>query len=293
LKTSSIAAFEIQEAIENVYFNYKSFALHKQIEFYILSDLASQCKVSGDNQKFDTLLHTLFKSVLIHSGADEVALSIRQLLQTENDVLLEFCLTDNGTTHKTSKSFKYFRALATAKQLTLEMGGKSELISIPGMNTTFRFIIRFGWATEEIKDVTTAHSLPGRRILLAEDNEMNQRTIVKLLKQQGVTADVVSNGREAVDMVEKNPGLYDMVIMDLQMPFMDGAQATNFIRKKLKNNIPILVMTSGDDGQLQDYNLGINASISKPFAGESLIDKLKCLLAEGPSIGLYETSKIA
>jgi CheY-like chemotaxis protein len=284
LKTTTTlpASFEIQQVIEQAYFTCKTLALEKKIEFYILGDLVSHVQVTGDKEKLHTLLTLIFQTTILNAKAKEVVLTIRQMLQTDNDILLEFCLQDNGQNSRThSRGFGYFRALATSKQLIADLGGKAEYTSIPGINTTLKFVIRYSLPKqhEAAPDVCTIKLLKGKRVLVAEDNEINQKAIAKILEREGVIADCADNGKEAVDLLERNPNVYDLVIMDLQMPFMDGLQATNYIRKKLKSTIPIIAMSSGGVGLGQlDFELGISQYINKPFTADELVGELRNLL---------------
>jgi CheY-like chemotaxis protein len=283
LKTATTPpAFEIQQVIEKAYFACKTLALEKKIEFYILGDLVSHVQVIGAKEKLHTLLTLIFETTILNAKASEVVLTIRQMLQTDNDILLEFCLQDNGQNSRTQRrGFGYFRALTTAKQLIANLGGKAEYTSIPGVNTALKFVIRFGLPKQDeaAADCCTIKLLKGKRILVAEDNEINQKAIAKILEREGVIADCTNNGKEAVDLLERNPNVYDLVIMDLQMPFMDGLQATNYIRKKLKSSIPVIAMTSGGVGLGQlDFELGINQYINKPFTADELVMELRNLL---------------
>ena len=290
--------FDLQEAIENVYYVYKPLALNQRIEFYILSDLVSRLEVNASLEKLNALTHLIFKNTILYSGAGEISLSIRQLLQTDNDVLLEFCLTDDGTKLKSSeKGFAYFRALASAKTIIKEMGGKSEIMSLPGMNTSFKFIMRFDLpeSKQNAEGRYFTHPLSGRTILIAEDNEINQKAIAKLLQKHGIASDIAHHGREAVDMLERNPQRYDLVIMDIEMPYMDGIQATNFIRKKIKSDVPVIGISAvaATDDQSNFPYFGMNGFITKPFSEKELIECIIHLLAANDAITCFSEMKIA
>ncbi|MBN1277362.1 MAG: response regulator [Deltaproteobacteria bacterium] len=134
------------------------------------------------------------------------------------------------------------------------------------------------------KVLVTKHSLldsekHNMKILLAEDNPVNQKLALKLLEKFGYSADPVSTGQEAVDILKKKQ--YDLVLMDIQMPDMDGFEATAVIRDKtsgvLDNEIPIIAMTAhamkGDNQKC--FDSGMNDYISKPIDAQLLIEKLK------------------
>lgn len=126
-------------------------------------------------------------------------------------------------------------------------------------------------------DARESVSFKGKRLLLTEDNELNREIALEILGVYGFRIDTAENGAEAVKKIEQSkPGEYDMVLMDIQMPVMDGYEATRHIRA-LKNpalsGIPIIAMTANaftEDIQAAQ-NAGMNAHISKPIIIEELI----------------------
>src|SRR6185312_11515878 len=94
-------------------------------------------------------------------------------------------------------------------------------------------------ATEYVKE---ANMLSGLKILVAEDNLINQKVVKQTLSKQAAVVEIVSNGRLAIDMLQQQH--FDIVLMDLQMPEMDGCEATEYIRQVLQNSIPIIAMTA-------------------------------------------------
>ena len=124
------------------------------------------------------------------------------------------------------------------------------------------------------------------RILLVEDNELNQEIATAILEEAGFTTEVAENGQVAVEMLTRSqPGYYQLILMDVQMPVMNGYEATRAIRK-LENqrlaNIPILAMTAnafGEDKQ-EALRSGMNGHIAKPIDIEMLIDTLDEMLED-------------
>ena len=110
------------------------------------------------------------------------------------------------------------------------------------------------------------NSLKGARILLAEDNLLNQQIATEILEDEGFVVEIANNGQEAVNMANKSQ--YDIVLMDMQMPIMDGLEATKTIRQKFSNNaLPILAMTANasDADRYKCLEAGMNAHITKPI----------------------------
>jgi two-component system, sensor histidine kinase and response regulator len=107
--------------------------------------------------------------------------------------------------------------------------------------------------------------LTGYRILVADDNTLNQKIATFLLGKDGAEVKIVSNGAEAVNAVREYP--YDLILMDLQMPEMDGIEATIYIREVLKSNIPIIALSASNSEEETEkcMNAGMNGNIVKPI----------------------------
>ena len=142
--------------------------------------------------------------------------------------------------------------------------------------------------TEETKDSDKdkrSGKLHTGHILLAEDNELNQEIAVAILDEAGFSTDIAENGQVAVDMLKHSaPGYYQVILMDVQMPVMDGYEATKEIRS-LKNrklsSVPILAMTANafEEDRQAALQCGMNGHIAKPINIEKLIETLDKVLA--------------
>ena len=127
-------------------------------------------------------------------------------------------------------------------------------------------------------------SFEGKKILLVEDNELNQEIAVEILKESGFILDVADNGAAAVEkMKAAKPGQYDLVLMDIQMPIMNGYEAVKHIRA-LKNpeisDIPIIAMTANafDEDRRAAFEAGMDGHIAKPIDVSRLLELLKKIL---------------
>jgi CheY-like chemotaxis protein len=122
-------------------------------------------------------------------------------------------------------------------------------------------------------------SLSGRRFLVVEDNEVNQQLMDHVLRKSGATVQLSSNGEEAVAYLRQGQQ-YDLVVMDLQMPVMDGYAATRYIRQELRSSIPIIAMTATAlvDEQLRCLETGMNDYMTKPFEFAELYKRIAKLL---------------
>ena len=139
---------------------------------------------------------------------------------------------------------------------------------------------------EEETDNSAQLDIPTGRILLAEDVELNQEIAVTILGDAGFTTDVAENGQMAVDMLkESKPGYYQVILMDVQMPIMNGYEATREIRKlkdKKLASIPIIAMTANafEEDKQEALRAGMNSHIAKPIDIKNLFDTLSKILSD-------------
>lgn len=283
LSAPSKTSFTLQALIEESLHQFKQKKKYKDIVLHLIDDLISPLEVRGEREKFKKILNLLFANAVDHVGASKIIVSLKQLLKTEHEVLLEFTVEDNGFTsaieHKDEISL-YKQGLEKILQLIEDFGGKTEVSSLDGIGNTVKFLVKFFWeaSVDTLSEPASTNKLAGKRILVAEDNEINQKIIVHLLRKEKLYVDLANDGKEAVDFFEKNE--YDLLLLDLQMPHMDGYQTANYIRKKLKSTIPIVAMTASafSNEQTRCFEVGINQYLSKPFAPEDLFQRLRYFL---------------
>ena len=181
--------------------------------------------------------------------------------------------------------------LVIARQLAQAMGGETGVHSEPGRGSTFWFTARLGRGLGAMPSAPSIEVMnaetqlrthhAGARILLVEDNAINLEVALELLSGAGLAVDTAENGREAVAMV--GASAYDLVLMDVQMPEMDGLEATRMIRQNPRTrSMPILAITAGVSNGIKEEcaKSGCDDFIAKPFTFEQLASRIKNLLQQ-------------
>ena len=250
--------------------------------------------LTGDPLRLEQILMNLTSNAIKFTPSGNVTVSVDLVRQEQGDVVLSFAVVDTGiglSPEQQSPLFQPFSqadasttrkyggtglGLAVTKHLVEMMGGTIRLESALGEGSSFIFTVKFACQQGGIKaspkqnDIgQSAASLDGlwdARILLVEDNAVNQYLVLELLQPKGLHVFVAGNGNEAMALAKVTS--FDLVLMDIQMPEMDGYEATRQLRQ-LPNyaNTPIIAMTAstmtGD--QALCINAGMNDFVAKPF----------------------------
>ena len=170
------------------------------------------------------------------------------------------------------------------KKMVDLMGGSFEVESELGKGTVFTFTLMhkiadkkyYSQRIEKVKTSSMRESLSGKHVLLAEDNDLNAEIAVTVLEETGIVIERVEDGIQCVNRVaQMSPGTYDLILMDIQMPNMDGYKATRCIRRlddKKKAEIPIIAMTANAfaEDRKKAFDAGMNGHIAKPIDIEKL-----------------------
>ena len=278
---------------------------------YIDSDLP--VSVNGDPGRLRQILMNLLSNAVKFTSHGEIVIRVNLKNQDENSLLLYFAVEDTGIGISSEKQKAIFNAffqadetttrkfggtglgLTISRQLVELMEGKIGIESEMGKGSKFYFTAKFGRSKSELSILGARNLKPGgnkkenvedhsfqkfnARVLVAEDNPTNQIVAQGMLEVTGCTVDMVENGVEAVKAV-KNSDIYDIIFMDCQMPVMDGYEASEKIRRMMKQSnrdIPIIALTAnamkGD--RKKCITAGMNDYLPKPFDKSQLIDILK------------------
>lgn len=290
--------FELNTVIGNVFSILKLKASQKQILFTYHIDQNVPAYLSGDKHRLMQILLNLLDNALKFTLQGNVVLqvSVQKAHTADCKTTLEFRVKDTGIgipPHKIQNIFGRFTqaeedttrkyggtglGLNICKLLVEKQGGSIDVESTEGMGSSFFFVLTF--SVPEMTKImeaktkgTEKHHSEGR-ILMCEDNETIQYLTQKLMENTGWKLDIAGNGKEGIALMKKAE--YDLVLMDIQMPEMDGYQATLAIRNELQSTIPIIALTAHsmikEKGKC--LSLGMNDYLSKPFDKKDLLDKI-------------------
>ena len=244
------------------------------------------------------LINLLGNAVKFTPAEGKVTLAVEELESFGEWASVSFAVSDTGIGIAKEDQERVFRSfeqassnpskqqgtglgLSISSRLVQLMGSNIQIESEPGAGSTFRFVIsiRLGEDMEtEVREEEV--SFAGCRVLVVEDNELNAEIAQCLLEDRGFAVDCAYNGAEAVERIKNTPpGTYDVILMDIMMPVMDGLAATRAIRAMAREDchtIPIVAMSANafDDDLKKSVECGMNGHLSKPVDVEKLYQTL-------------------
>ena len=294
--------FVIKECIEEALNLFAAEASKKDLTLAYTIDPNAPEIIMGDAQRLRQILINLLGNAIKFTNKGEVAVHVSSRRLEGNDYEIHFTIKDTGIGIPENRMSQLFRSfsqvdasttrkyggtglgLAISKRLAELMGGKIWFESEVGEGSIFHFTIVEEASTNKqvvsrIEDqqstISPCYGLPRpMRILLAEDNEVNQMVALKMLEKIGYQADVAANGQEVLQALERQD--YDLILMDVQMPEMDGLETSKKIRKQWPNGPKIIAMTAyaleGDRERCLEA--GMDDYIAKPVKMNELADIL-------------------
>lgn len=292
--------FNLSDFLDEIMRSYSFRSKAKNLSFNLKKDKSLPIEVIGDQIRLNQILSNMLSNALKFTHDGGVNILVSEHSRDGNQIKINFSVSDTGIgipKEKHSEIFDGFTqasaettrqyggtglGLAICKKLVELQGGSISIESEPGKGSTFSFIITLGISDK----ASVAHKseqsenysgLEGKRILIAEDNKINFFVANKFLTGWGVLVTHAENGQLALDKVETDD--FDLILMDLQMPVMDGIEASKRIREsdnlKIKN-IPIVALTaaimSESHNKAEDHY--INDYILKPFKPHDLFERI-------------------
>jgi PAS domain S-box-containing protein len=291
-------------------FSYNAEQKHLAIEIELASDLPRN--LVGDALRIQQILSNLIGNAIKFTERGKIVLKVSMRGRTDDQVRVLFQVEDTGIGMSEKDRAALFvpfsqadgsitrrfggtgLGLAISNSLLQLMGGAFSVQSIPGKGTTFEFELTLGLSDfdasqalspsedrrKKRRDVGAlaaelheqGQSAAGARILLAEDNVINQQVAADFLRLSGMSVEIASNGKEALELLEK--GRFDAVLMDVNMPVMGGVEATRLIRRQPRfKDLPIIALTAGVTLEEREHCLasGMNHFVSKPIDPAQLV----------------------
>lgn len=307
------ATFELKKVVQEVVNIFAHQADKKGIKLEIVLSEAADTFVKGDSVRCSQVLSNLISNAIKFTDSGNITVSLSRNPRSD---YIDFSVTDTGIGITPEQQTKLFSAFAQAddsttrkyggsglglvicKNLVQLMGGDITLESTPNSGSIFKFNLR-------LPIVTISPSLPqdqgnlskkldaalissteelkanvlNKRVLLVEDNNINQVIALKVLTEFGMQPTLAKNGQEAVEEAKKS--VYDIILMDIQMPIMNGYEATHEIRKLPEyQSVPIIAITANamSDDKVTSLKAGMNSHITKPINADKLLVELSSLL---------------
>jgi len=301
--------FNMKEVAENTLAVHEENARKRGIALSLEYSAAAPNFFIGDPLRIGQVLNNLLGNAIKFTQKGQVAVRCWGE-SADNTAIMHVSVTDSGigisqavidtlfqpfTQADASISRKFGGTglgLAISKRIVELMEGDISVESIEGQGSTFSFFIKLPIAEQEQEEQETPSlttsledlGIKGRRILVAEDNPINQLVLQEMLAPSGAQIILANNGQEALDAVKAQP--FDLVLMDMQMPVMGGLEATVKIRElPTAKNLPIIAVTANAMEEDKDKGLacGMNAYLTKPIDPVELVRVLHIWLSKGPT----------
>jgi PAS domain S-box-containing protein len=292
--------FNLTSFLNDIVRSYSIRAREKNLEFDLIKSSDLPEEVLGDSVRLNQILSNLLSNALKFTQRGSITINIKELKRAGKLSTIEFSVKDTGIGIPKDKLAVIFESfsqggsditrnfggtglgLTICKKLVELQGGSISVESEQGYGSTFKFDLTFGVAETDFQSASgapaeTFEKLKGKKILVAEDNKINYFVVNKFLTGWGVTVTHAENGQVVLDIIEKSD--FDLLLLDLQMPVLDGIETTRIIRNseniKVKN-IPVVALTAAmiSESQVNIEDLKINDYILKPFKPKDLYDRI-------------------
>ncbi len=278
----------ITKLSQNIINSFKEFINENNINFHLNIDNSLNYNLKGDPTKISQILINLINNAIKFSKDGDVWFTISKKSETENNITLHFEIRDNGIGIPEEKQEAIFDSfsqgsveinrtyggtglgLSIVKKILEVMGSEIYLISEAEKGSTFSFDLEFEKGIIDPVAIEINQNIEfsnEKNILLVEDNKINQMITQKMLERKGISCVIIDNGEDAIENVRTNN--YDLILMDVHLPGINGTEATTEIRK-FNNTVPIIALTaiSLNENREMLLSYGMNEVITKPFEPE-------------------------
>ena len=297
--------FKLKSSISSMLHLFETKTQEKNLKLVQNYDNNIPTVLVGDSIRLHQIILNLVSNAVKFTNTGNITVGVHMLHEDNEQVILEFAFTDTGIGIPKSKIKSIFEnfqqassgtsrlyggtglGLAIVKQLVEQQGGKIWVKSIVDIGTTFSFTLAFDKTDEaaplenEIYELDT--EIKDIKVLVVEDMPLNQLLMKTLLDDFGFERDIAENGAVAIEKLKNKK--YDIILMDLQMPVMNGFETTKYIRKTMKSKIPIIALTA--DVTTVDLDkckaVGMNDYLAKPIDEGVLYSKI---------IGILKNSEV-
>lgn len=294
-------SFDVCQLIDAIRIGFSQKAKDKGIALHTEIDPLIHCKLLGDSHKLNQVLVNLISNALkfTEQGSVSMRISVQEQTMQNQRLLFEIIDTGIGISEENQEAiFDIFRqedasisrkfggtglGLSISQNIIEYLGGKIQVCSKRHGGSTFSFSLTFEKDLQAVKaapspnrpDISTLRKI---KVLIAEDNQMNQILITSILNKEHIAYDLANDGIEAIRLLEKQK--YDLILLDIQMPKMDGVTTSKYIREKMQQTIPIIALTANaSENDEKTYKAaGMNDYISKPYKREKLFESMVRLL---------------
>jgi len=286
--------FNIVELVDNIKTSFNEFILENNVDFHTEIDNSINHNLIGDPTKLSQVLINLVNNAIKFSKNGEVWITINKTFETKDEAILFFEIKDNGIGIPLDKQDGIFDSfsqgsveinrtyggtglgLSIVKKILEIMGSQIKLNSDGKNGSTFSFSITFKKAHKISKEFEklkpkVEFETSNKKILLVEDNKINQMITQKMLEKKNISCVIIDNGEDAVEHMRKNS--YDLILMDVHLPGINGTEATEEIRK-FNSTVPIIALTaiSLNENREMLLSYGMNEVITKPFLPEKFYE---------------------
>jgi PAS domain S-box-containing protein len=295
--------FRLQDVVDNVRSLFEHRTIKKELYFHLDIDPLIPGRIQGDPHRLNQVLINLVGNAVKFTEKGGISLKVTIQQRKAKEITLVFNVTDTGVgipEESLPYIFESFSqaamdisrryggtglGLAICHRLLELQGGAISVASTVGQGTTFTFSLPFG--CEEVVNISgqtphllqdVAGLLTGRQFLVVEDNPINQKLMGFVLRKAGADVAMADNGEEAIEKLKVHT--YDLIIMDLQMPGMDGYETTRQLRGHLHIRTPVMAMTANaiNGERLRCLEAGMNDYMSKPFDFKEFYARVMTLL---------------